>query len=70
MRLDTRLAPAYRFLGYALVALGRFSEAVEQWAQWEPLATASTEEMAQLEAVRRARGAAQVLSGMGAVAHG
>src|SRR5437660_10693554 len=70
LRLDTTLAPAYRFLGYALVALGRFSEAVEQWAQWEPLATASTEEMAQLEEVRRARGAAQVLSGMGAVAHG
>lgn len=62
LRLDPLLAPAHRVLGYALVALGRFAEATEQWDQWERLASRSDEELTQLDAVRRAKAAAQVLA--------
>src|SRR5439155_12322103 len=43
-RLDPLLVAAYRVLGYALVATGRFAEAVEQWDQWERLAAHSESE--------------------------
>jgi len=69
LRLDPLLAPAYRQLGYALVALGRFGEALESWEQWERLAARSDEEMAELPNVQRARDAARVFQGMGAT-HG
>jgi tetratricopeptide (TPR) repeat protein len=63
VRLDPLLAPAYRFLGYALVQNGRFSEALEQWDQWERLAPRVEGEAEMAEEVRRARTAAQVLAG-------
>jgi hypothetical protein len=65
LRLDPLLAPAHRVLGYALVASGRFAEAVEQWDQWERLATHTESEAVHLDAVRRARVAAQTLAGAG-----
>jgi uncharacterized protein DUF4388/tetratricopeptide repeat protein len=65
LRLDPLRAAAYRHLGYALVAGGRFGEAVEQWEQWERLAPGVVDELAKLEEVRRAKEAAQVLSGTG-----
>jgi hypothetical protein len=70
LRLDPLLVPAHRVLGYALVASGRFAEAVEQWEQWERLASASESEAAQLDAVRGAKAAAQTLAGVGAQSHG
>ena len=45
------------------MAGGRFAEAVEQWDQWERLAPRVDEELGQIEEVRRAKGAAQVLAG-------
>ena len=63
LRLDPLLPAAYRHLGYALVAGGRFTEAVEQWEQWERLAPRVDEEHVLLEEVRRARDAALVLAG-------
>src|SRR6266568_1483569 len=65
LRLDPLAVAAYRVLGYALVGTGRFGEAVEQWDQWERLAARSETELAQLEAVRRAKSAAQTLAGTG-----
>jgi hypothetical protein len=70
LRLDPLLVPAHRHLGYALVALGRFAEAVDSWVQWERLAPSSEQELAQVAAVQRARDAARVLLGMGAENHG
>src|SRR2546425_4593197 len=70
LRLDPLLPAAYRHLGYALVAGGRFVEAVEQWDQWERLAPRVDEELAQLEQVQRAKGAAQVLAGGASGIHG
>lgn len=64
VRLDPLLAPAYRMLGYALVGLGRFAEAAEQWDQWEQLASRSEGEAKQLKEVRRAKAAAQTLAGV------
>ncbi len=69
LRLDPLLVAAHRFLGYALVATGRFAEAVEQWDQWERLAARSESELAQLDEVRRAKTAAQTLGGTGAGLH-
>jgi tetratricopeptide (TPR) repeat protein len=69
LRLDPLLAPAYRLLGYGLIALGRFAEALEQWTQWERLAEQSPEEAQQRDAVARAKAAAEVLAGTG-TAHG
>src|SRR5947207_3077318 len=70
LRLDPLLVAAHRCLGYALVATGRFAEAVEQWDQWERLAARSEAELAQLDDVRRAKTAAQTLGGTGAGLHG
>ena len=70
LRLDPLLVAAHRCLGYALVATGRFAEAVEQWDQWERLAARSETELAQLDAVRRAKSVAQTLGGAGAGLHG
>src|SRR5437667_367874 len=69
LRLDPLLVAAHRCLGYALVATGRFAEAVEQWEQWERLAARSETELAQLDEVRRAKTAAQTLGGTGAGLH-
>ena len=70
LHLDPLLVPAHRMLGYALVASGRFAEAVEQWEHWERLASRSDAETAQLEQVRRAKLAAQTLLGAGVPSHG
>jgi Flp pilus assembly protein TadD len=69
LRLDPLLVAAHRVLGYALVAIGRFAEAVEQWDQWERLAARSEPELAQLEVVHRAKSAAQTLAGAGTTLH-
>lgn len=69
LRLDPLLIAAHRMLGYALVATGRFAEGVEQWEQWERLAAQSDTELTQLDAVRRAKAAAQTLAGTGASLH-
>jgi len=63
LRLDPLCVPAQRFLGYALVALGRFGEAVETWDQWERLAARTESELVHGDAVKGARAAAQVLAG-------
>jgi len=70
LRVDPLLAPAHRHLGYALVALGRFGEALDSWDHWERLAGRSEEELAHLAEVQRARDAARVFQGMGASSHG
>jgi len=70
LRLDPLLVAAHRVLGYALVALGRFAEALESWDQWERLAARSDDELARLADVQRARDAARVFLGMGAGTHG
>jgi hypothetical protein len=70
LRLDPLLAAAHRQLGYALVALGRFGEALESWDQWERLAARSEEELAHLPDVQRGRDAARVFQGMGAAGEG
>jgi len=61
LRLDPNLAAAHRQLGFALVAMGRFAEAVASWDDWERLAR-SPEEEAQRADVQRAREAARVFS--------
>jgi hypothetical protein len=62
-RLDTLVVPAYRLVGFALVQVGRFAEAVEQWEHWERLAPNDVREMAYQEEVRAAKSAAQVFAG-------
>src|SRR5438094_407443 len=54
LRLDPLLVAAHRCLGYALVATGRFAEAVEQWDQWERLAARPEAELAQVGDVGQA----------------
>jgi hypothetical protein len=66
VRLDPLLAPAYRFLGYALVQTGRFTEALEQWEQWQRLAPRIEGESGRADEVRRAREAALILAGTSA----
>src|SRR6266516_1713568 len=61
LRLDPLLAATHRHLGFALVAMGRFGEAVQSWDQWERLAR-TTEEEAYKPDVQRAREAARVFS--------
>src|SRR6266513_1143742 len=61
LRLDPLLPAAHRQLGYALVAMGRFGEAVQSWDQWERLAR-TPEEEAQRADVHRAREAARVFA--------
>ncbi|MGH7700849.1 MAG: tetratricopeptide repeat protein, partial [Gemmatimonadales bacterium] len=63
VRLDPLHAPAYRALGYALVQVGRFAEALEHWDQWERLAPRVEGELEWANEVRRAREAAQILAG-------
>src|ERR1043166_6360890 len=70
LRLDPLGVAAHRVRGYALVATGRFGEAVEQWDQWERLAARSDAELAQLDDVHRAKAAAQTLAATGGAAHG
>jgi tetratricopeptide (TPR) repeat protein len=72
LRLDPLLVAAHRMLGYALVATGRFGEAVEQWDQWERLAARSESELAQADDVGRAKAAARTLAtaGTGTGIHG
>jgi hypothetical protein len=71
LRLDPLLVAAHRMLGFALVATGRFGEAVEQWDQWERLAARSESELAQADEVGRAKGAARTLAtGTGMGIHG
>src|SRR5512135_333420 len=62
-RLDPLAVAAYRLLGFALVQLGRFGEAVEQWQEWERLAANDPAESAQQAEVHAARSAAQLLGG-------
>ena len=61
LRLDPNLAGAHRQLGFALVSMGRFAEAVASWDEWERLARSPDEE-AQRADVQRAREAARVFS--------
>jgi len=63
VRLDPLLVTAYRLLGYALVQVGRFPEAVEQWEQWERLAPNEERELPFQDEVRAAKAAAQVFAG-------
>jgi len=70
LRLDALLVSAHRVLGLALVQLGRFAEAVDQWEQWERLAAGDEGEAARRSEVQSAKAAAQVLAGTGARAHG
>jgi len=62
LRLDPLLPAAHRQLGFALVAMGRFAEAVASWDQWDRLASRSAEEEAQRADVERARQAARVFA--------
>jgi len=62
LRLDPLLAAAHRHLGFALVSMGRFGEAVASWDQWERLAARSPDEEAQRPEVERARQAARVFA--------
>ena len=69
LRLDPTALVAYRVLGFALVQLGRFAEAVEQWDTWERLSTNDPVEASQRAEVQSARAAAQLLAGTGARAN-
>jgi hypothetical protein len=62
VRLDPLMAAAHRQLGFALVAMGRFGEAVASWDQWDRLASRSADEEAQRPDVERAREAARVFA--------
>jgi hypothetical protein len=62
VRLDPLLPGAHRQLGFALVAMGRFGEAVASWDQWDRLAARSAEEEAYRADVERARQAARVFA--------
>jgi Flp pilus assembly protein TadD len=62
LRLDPNLAAAHRQLGYALVAMGRFGEAVQSWDEWERMAGRHPDEEARRPEVARARDAAKVFS--------
>ena len=62
VRLDPLLPGAHRQLGFALVAMGRFAEAVASWDQWDRLAIRSAEEEAYRAEVERARQAARVFA--------
>ncbi|MGH7646391.1 MAG: DUF4388 domain-containing protein [Gemmatimonadales bacterium] len=65
VRLDPLRPAPYRVLGFALVRLGRFAEALELWNQWDRMAAHDEAECALADDVRRAREAAQVLAGEG-----
>jgi len=61
-RLDPLLPAAHRVLGFALIAMGRFAEALASWDQWDRLASRSADEEAQRPNVERARQAARVFA--------
>ena len=62
VRLDPLLPAAYRVLGFALIAMGRFAEALASWDQWDRIASRSADEEAQRPNVERARQAARVFA--------
>jgi hypothetical protein len=62
LRLDPLLAAAHRQLGFALVGMGRFAEAVASWDQWDRVASRSVEEEARRPDIERARAAAKVFA--------
>src|SRR4029077_16623129 len=71
LRLDPLLVAAHRMLGFALVATGRFGEAVEQWDQWERLAAPPAAELVPAGGGGRAKAAARTLAtGTGTGIHG
>ena len=70
LRLDPLLVAAHRHLGYALVAIGRFAEAIDTWDQWERFAERTETEAPFLSDVQRAREAARVFLSMGMAPHG
>src|SRR5437773_4755596 len=57
LRLDPMLAAAHRQLGFAIVSMGRFGEAVQRWDEWERLVRTPDEE-AQRAVVQRGAEAA------------
>jgi hypothetical protein len=63
LRLDPGALSAYRLQGYALVQLGRFAEAVEQWEQWDRLAVNEPQEAPHRDDVASAKAAARFLGG-------
>ena len=69
LRLDPLAIVGHRVLGFALVQLGRFAEAVEQWEQWERLAQGDEREDAQRSEIQAAKAAAQLLAGTGTRSH-
>jgi tetratricopeptide (TPR) repeat protein len=69
LRLDPQAVAAQRLLGFALVQLGRFAEAVDHWDQWERLAAGDEQELAHRPEVAGARDAARLLAGTGTRAH-
>jgi tetratricopeptide (TPR) repeat protein len=69
LRLDPLAIVGHRMLGFALVQLGRFAEAVEQWERWERLAPGDAGEAAQLREIQSAKAAAQLLAGTGTRSH-
>jgi len=69
LRLDPLAIVGHRLLGFALVHLGRFAEAVEHWEQWERLAPGDEQEDAHRVEVQSAKSAAQLLAGMGTLSH-
>lgn len=64
LRLDPGALAAYRIQGYALVQVGRFAEAVEQWDQWERLAAHEPQEVPFKDEVKSAKSAARLLGGV------
>src|SRR5262245_6806363 len=60
-RLDPEAVPVYRLLGYALVQIGRFAEAVEAWDQWDRLTTDDHQEASHRNDIDTSRAAARLL---------
>ena len=69
LRLDPLAIVGHRLLGFALVNLGRFTEAVEHWDQWERLAPGDEREEAHRVEVQSAKSAAQLLARIGTRSH-
>lgn len=61
LRLDPLSAPAYRLLGFSLVAMGQFREAVEAWDRWSELGEASPDEYVLRASIQELREAAITL---------
>jgi hypothetical protein len=62
LRLDPECGMAYRLIGYASCALGRFDEAAEAWERWAVVASDDPDEERRAGLVRRAREAALLLA--------